>query len=92
MAVIKMKREHHLGVKKARSTVTRLARKLKKDLDAEYHWEGSTLQFSRKGATGHIDVSEGELDIEIKLGLMLAPLKGKIEKTINDEIDQHLTA
>lgn len=92
MAVIKVKRKHDLGAKKARATVTKLAKKLKKDLDADYHWEGSTLQFSRKGATGHIDVSERELKIEIKLGMLLSPLKGKIEKTINDEIDDHLIA
>jgi putative polyhydroxyalkanoate system protein len=90
--VIKLKRKHGLGRKKARSTVAALAKKLQQDLDAEYHWEGSTLQFSRKGASGHIDVGDGELNIEIKLGILLSPLKGKIEKTIEDEIDQHLTA
>ena len=92
MAMIKLKRRHTLGAKKARSTVEALAKKLKKDLDAEYHWEGSTLQFKRSGATGHIAVKDQELEIEIKLGMLLSPLKGKIEKTIKDEIDQHLTA
>lgn len=92
MAMIKMKRRHALGTKKARSTVEALARKLQKDLDAEYHWEGSTLRFKRTGASGHIDVTDKELAIEIKLGILLSPLKGKIEKTLEDEIDQHLQA
>lgn len=92
MALIKLKRKHALGQEKARSTVEALAKKLQDELDAKYHWEGSTLQFSRSGASGHIDVSDEEVDIEIKLGMLLSPLKGKIEKTIQEEIDQHLTA
>lgn len=92
MALIKLKRKHALGQEKARSTVEALAKKLQDELDANYHWEGSTLQFTRSGASGHIDVGDEELDIEIKLGMLLSPLKGKIEKTIQEEIDQHLTA
>lgn len=92
MSKIKVKRQHALGAKKARSAVEKLAEKLHEDLEADYHWEGSTLQFSRTGATGHIDVGDEEVSIEIKLSLLLSPLKGKIEKTIEDEIDQYLTA
>ena len=90
MAVIKVERQHELGAAKARTAVEKVAKKLQKDLDAEYHWEGSTLQFSRSGAKGHIDVGEEDVRIEIKLGMLLSPLKGKIEKTIEQEIDQHL--
>lgn len=92
MAVIKVKRNHALGAKMARSAVEKIANKLKKDLDAEYHWKGSSLQFSRSGASGHIDVGDDEVSVEIKLGMLLSPLKGRIERTIEEEIDQHLTA
>jgi putative polyhydroxyalkanoate system protein len=92
MAVIRVRRQHHLGAKEARSTVEKLAKKLQKELDAQYHWQGSKLQFKRSGASGHIDVSEHEVNVEIKLGMLLTPLKGKIEKTIKDEIDRYLTA
>ena len=92
MAVIKRRFHHQLGSRKARSRVEKIAKKLQQDLDAEYHWEGSTLQFSRSGASGHIDVGDEDLEIEIKLGMLLTPLKRKIEKTLDDEIEQHLTA
>lgn len=92
MAVIKVKRNHEMGAKKARSAVEKIAKKLQKDLDAEYHWEGSSLQFSRSGASGHIDVGDDEVSVEIKLSMLLTPLKGKIEQTIEEQIDQHLTA
>jgi putative polyhydroxyalkanoate system protein len=92
MAVIKVKRRHKLGADQARATVEELAQKLEQELNAKYHWEGDTLRFSRSGASGHIDVKDRELAIEIKLGMLLSPLKGKIERTIQDEIDKHLTA
>ena len=92
MPTIKVKRQHSLGPKKARATVEKLAEKLQKDLDAEYHWEGSTLRFSRTGASGRIDVSDDEVLVEVKLGMLLGPLKGKIERTIEDEIDRYLMA
>lgn len=90
MATIKVKREHSLGADKAHDTVEKLAKKLKKDLDADYHWEGSTLKFSRSGASGKIDVSDDSVQVEVKLGMLLSPLKGSIQKTIEDEIDSYL--
>jgi len=90
MANIKVEREHQLGADAARDTVEKLAQKLKQDLDADYHWEGSTLKFSRTGASGQIDVTDDRVSVDVKLGMLLGPLKGKIQKTIEDEIDQYL--
>ena len=92
MATIKVKRPHCLEPEEARSTVEKLANKLQEDLDAEYHWEGTTLVFTRTGASGHIDIGDREVQVEVRLGMLLGPLKGKIQKTIEDEIDQFLTA
>lgn len=92
MATIKVKRQHRLEPDKARATVENLAKRLQKELDAEYHWEGSKLVFSRSGASGHVDISDDEVQVEVKLAMLLGPLKGRIQKTIEDEIDQHLTA
>jgi putative polyhydroxyalkanoate system protein len=92
MSKIKVTRQHTIGERKARAAVEKLARRLRDELDAEYHWEGSTLQFTRTGASGHIDVGDEDVKIEIKLGMLLTPLKGKIEKTIEEKIDKYLTA
>jgi putative polyhydroxyalkanoate system protein len=90
MATIKVKRQHHLGPDQARDTVEKLAQKLQRDLEAEYHWEGSSLVFKRSGASGHIDVSDDRIELEVKLGMLLGPLKGKIQRTIEEEIDKYL--
>jgi len=91
MAVIKTTRKHSLGAETVRERVEQIAKKLQKDLDADYHWEGSTLKFSRSGASGHIAVGDRDLEVEVKLGMLLSALKGTVEKTLNDELDKQLS-
>lgn len=92
MSKIKVTRQHAIGEDKARAAVEKLASSLREELDADYHWEGSTLRFKRTGASGHIDVSDDDVKIEIKLSMLLSPLKGRIAKTIEEKMDQYLTA
>ena len=90
MATIRIKREHHLDHETVRNEVQNLAEQLSKDLSAKYSWEGDRLVFKRSGANGHIDIGEGEIDIEIKLSMVLTPLKGTVEKTVTSYLDEHL--
>jgi len=88
MAHISIHRKHQLGLQGARDQVEKIAEKLKEKLNSEYAWEGDTLKFKRTGASGTIDVSDDSFDLEIKLGLALRPMKGMIEKTILDNLEQ----
>lgn len=90
MAKISIHREHALGLETARIKVEDIAKQLKEKLDADYSWDGDTLNFKRAGASGHINVTDESMDLEIKLGLALTPLKGMIEKTILENLDQAL--
>ena len=90
MATIHIKKEHHKDNETVRTEVQNLAIKLSKKLSFEYSWEGDRLVFKRSGAIGHIDIGEGEVDIKIKLNMVLTPLKGKIEKTVTSYLDERL--
>ena len=90
MAHISIHRKHHLGLEDARTQVEKIAETLKEKLNSEYSWEDNTLHFKRSGASGSIAVSEDTIDLDIKLGLMLRPMKGVIEKTILENLDQAL--
>lgn len=90
MATIHIKRKHHLDHESVRKEVQDLAEKLSKDLSASYKWQGDRLTFKRSGASGHIDISGDEVDVEIKLGLVLTPLKGTVEKTVTTYLDERL--
>ena len=90
MAKIHFLREHQLDRDAARAEMQKLADKLAGELSASYKWSGDRLEFWRSGADGYVDVGDGKIELEIKLGMLLMPLKGKIESTLRDYLDQHL--
>lgn len=90
MATVKIKRKYQLEKDQVRQEVQNLAEKLSKELSASYQWQGDRLEFKRSGANGHIDIGDDLLDIEIKLNMLLTPLKSTIEKTVNDYLDERL--
>jgi putative polyhydroxyalkanoate system protein len=90
MANIRIKRSHRLGLDNARSEVEKIAKSLKSDLQADYQWSGNKLLFKRSGASGTIDVGGNYIDLDIKLGLLLSPMKGQIESSINQKLDAAL--
>lgn len=90
MAKIHIKRLHKLPRDEARARVEEIAESLKKKLDAEYAWKGDSLRFHRSGASGSIDLGDGYIDLNIKLSMLLVPMKGKIEQSIRENINAAL--
>jgi len=90
MSIIHIVRPHNLPHDEIRADVEALASDLQKKLHARYHWEGETLRFSRTGASGSIRVEVDRITIDVKLGLVLAPLKGQLERMVHDYLDERL--
>lgn len=90
MATIKIKRQHALPHAKVVKAVQKLADELAEKLEADYEWEGDELSFKRSGASGKVNIGKKDLEVNIKLSILLTPLKGKIEKTVNDYLDENL--
>lgn len=90
MARIHIEREHGLGLAEARRQIDQVAETLRNQLQARFHWEGDRLEFERSGAHGVIEVAEDRVTLDIRLGLLLRPLKGTIERTITEQLDSHL--
>lgn len=90
MTNICIKRQHQIGKLKAREKMEVVADTLKRKLDAECTWEGDTMNFTRSGASGCIDIGEDFLEFNIELSMLLTPLKGTIESVIHEELDKSL--
>lgn len=90
MAHIHIEREHGLGLEEARRQIDLVAETLQGELQARFHWEGDRLEFERPGASGVIAVAADRVTLDIRLGLLLRPLKGTIERTITEQLDTHL--
>lgn len=90
MAAINIRRPHNLGREGAREAVEKIARELNSRLQVAHRWEGDSMVFNRSGADGRIHVDDREVVVDIKLGLMLSPMKGIIEDQIERYLDQTL--
>lgn len=86
MSKIHVKHKHALSPKETRNRVEEIAKDLKKEYKIDYAWKGDRLLFRRSGAAGNLDLGDGFIELDIKLGLVLAPLKGKIEQAIKQNI------
>jgi len=90
MSTIRIRRQHALGRATARQRVEALAQTLHEKLDADYNWQGDRLLFKRSGASGAIDVSDDSIDVQVDLKLLLRPMKGSIQQTIEEYLDREL--
>ena len=90
MAKINIKRQHNLGREVARQRVEAVAKNLQDKLNAKWSWQGDSLCFERSGASGSVEVGDDFVEFHIKLGMLLSPLKGSIESTIRQQVDEAL--
>ncbi len=70
----------------ARKRLEEIAKELKKEYKMDYSWKGDHLHFRRSGASGSVELGDGVLELKIKLGMILRPMKGKIEDSIRKNL------
>lgn len=91
MATVDITREHTLGKEVARERAQKLADKLAQKLGAKCTWQGDDLTFKRSGADGCISVSEHQVRVTVKLGLMLTPMAGMVKGEVDKALDKYLS-
>jgi hypothetical protein len=89
MSKIHIERECHLPREELLRHIDQLADKLKDSLEVEYVRHERGLTFTRKGASGYILVDEGNIEVEIALGIVFKPFRKRIEHTVLDYLDDY---
>lgn len=87
MSQIHIRKKHKLGKQGARKTAEQLADSLTSEYKARCSWKDDDLNFSSTGVKGRLHISDDEVEILVDLGLMLRPLKSKIESGIIAQLD-----
>lgn len=87
MADIDIRRPHDLGMKAARAAADQMAEDLARKFGLSGHWTGNTHHFDRPGVTGSLHLTEKELHLTVKLGLLLKMMRGPLEAAILRELD-----
>lgn len=90
MADIYARRRHGRSKEEARAAAELLVQRLARDYGLSYRWQGDELRFERAGVNGRVEIGPSEVVVEAKLGLMLKPLRGKIQERVDHYLDQRL--
>jgi putative polyhydroxyalkanoate system protein len=91
MADIHIRREHRLGLAKARKTAWQWAEAAEQKFGMECTViEGKTsdvVEFTRNGVEGRLIVDADSFDLTARLGLVLGTFRGRIEAGIEQNLD-----
>jgi putative polyhydroxyalkanoate system protein len=90
MSDIHLVRSHSLSIAKAKALVQRAADGLATEYDLESEWHGNTLRFHRSGVDGQMLVTGSEIELNVTLGLLMKPFKGKFVDRIERDLDKLL--
>ena len=95
MSHIRIHREHHLGLAKARKIAYRWAEDAERDLGMTCSYEEGArhdeVQFTRTGASGSLRVTAESFELDAKLGFLLGAFKDRIESEIVRNLDSLLS-
>jgi putative polyhydroxyalkanoate system protein len=91
MSDLKIHREHHLGLAKARKVALAWAETAESKFDMQCTLiEGEfsdTVEFVRSGVKGRLIVAADHFDLDAKLGFLLGAFRKTIEREIESELD-----
>lgn len=92
MSTIRVSRKHSLTKEEARAEAQALAEDLGRQFNVDYEWKGDRLEFKRSGVKGHLQVEDSRVDVELTLGLLARPFKGRIEQELNTHLNRLVKA
>jgi putative polyhydroxyalkanoate system protein len=84
---ISIKRAHHATLADAKKVADKVAAKLAKEYDLRSAWEGDVLHFNRSGLHGTLAVNGKDMQVDVKLGLLMAAFRGPIQAAMEKQLD-----
>lgn len=90
MADLEIERSHDQGLAAARRAAEEVAQQLKALAGVKYHWEDNVLRLEKKGANGHITVSDDHVHVLVHLGPLYRPMRSMVETAVNGFLNERL--
>jgi putative polyhydroxyalkanoate system protein len=90
MSNISIAREHKLGLAGAKQKIDSLVTTLGEKYGIKLVWRGNEADVKGSGVTGKLKIEETRIALDLKLGLMLTPLAGKIREGLERGVDKAL--
>jgi putative polyhydroxyalkanoate system protein len=91
MSKIFICRQHQFDHDELVSHVEQLAGKLVEKYGGNYEWQGNDLIYEYSGGlTARVKCSEDEVNVDVKLGMLMAMVKSTIAREIENYMDSYI--
>ena len=89
MPKISISRNHSLSPAVLKQRLVDLGEKLQTKYQAKTSWEGEkTMNVKGPGVEGKLSITDTKVDVNLDIGFLLSPMKGKIEEALTKELDR----
>ena len=86
MSTISVGRAHNLGEQEALERAKQLVADFAGRLKADVTWNGTNASFKGTGFSGAAKVTPDRVAVDVDLGMLLRPMKGKIESRLEEAL------
>lgn len=91
MSNISLRQRHNKNPDELRELISQMAKKLDERYQITSRWlNDDQVEVARSGIKGRITLSDNEVKVDIKLGLMMGAFKSKIESEISRSMAEKL--
>lgn len=89
MPKISISRNHSLSPALIKQRIVDLGEKLQAKYQAKTSWDGDkTMNVKGPGVEGKLAIADNKVDVNLDLGFLLSPMKGKIEEALTKELER----
>ncbi|WP_461603883.1 polyhydroxyalkanoic acid system family protein [Aeromonas salmonicida] len=93
LSTIQVNRQHPLGLAGVRLAAEAIAQNMSEEYQLDCEWEDeeeTRLLFRGAGVNGFLCLTDTNLQLEVRLGLMLLPVRSVLEQEILEYVDNRL--
>lgn len=91
MSDLKIKRAHTMSPEQIKTQIEALADKLVDKFGGSYHWQGDEIRYAYSGGVNaSVACTASDVEVNVKLGMMMSMFKGKIKSEVEEYLDQHI--
>jgi putative polyhydroxyalkanoate system protein len=91
MPDIRVERSHAIGKDAALAAALKVAERMKEKAQVNYRVAGDVIEFERSGAKGRLVIADDKVTAEVTLGLLMKPMRGMIEKKIDEYFGRYFS-
>lgn len=92
MSAFRLKKAHSMSREELRDTARALADRLESQHGLQARWHGEdVVAITGSGLDGCLSINDDEIEISVKLGLLVSAFKGKLQAEIQRYLDENIS-